>query len=108
MKSLNLRLLFISFTFFISYSLFSQSVTSIIPTSAITGQTIDIIIRGNGTHFQQGVTSLDMGSDIQCPSSRIQVQNPLLLTASITISANATAGTRDIKVFTKNEVQSID
>ena len=48
-----------------------------------------------------------MGSDIQCPSSRIQVQNPLLLTASITISANATAGTRDIKVFTKNEVAQL-
>ena len=91
--------------FIISFeTTYSQTITSAIPTSAVPGQTIDIIIRGSGTHFQQGVTLLDFGQNIVAPQSRIQVQNSTLIYASITVSASCPAGVVDIKAITRNEV----
>ncbi len=91
-------------TLLITSDVLYQSITSAIPTSAIVGQTIDIIIRGTGTHFRQGVTTLDLGPGVNISNNKVQVQNSLLLTASITVSSTANPGLRDIKVITGNEI----
>ncbi len=94
-------------TIFSTFSLFSQSIISVVPTSATVGQTIDIVVRGNGTHFQQGISFVDLGADIIASPSKVQVQNANLLTASIVISPNAVEGLRNVKVITKNELAII-
>jgi len=93
---------------FLSGKIYSQTITSAIPTSATPGQTIDIIIRGTGTHFQQGITTLDFGNNITAPATKIQVQNASLIYASITVSANCPAGIVNIRAITKNEVAVIN
>jgi len=98
----------LSLLIFINNDVISQSITSAIPTSAIVGQTIDIIIRGTGTHFRQGATTLDLGPGVNVFNNKVQVQNSLLLTASITVSSVANPGLRDIKVITGSEVASFN
>ncbi len=107
MKIIKLRFLLMPITLFITESLIAQTLSSVVPTSTTIGQTIDIIIRGNGTHFQQGLTTLDLGNDIICHPTKVQVQNAQLLTASITVNANAVTGSRDIRVITKNEIATL-
>lgn len=102
MKNRNCNILrFIIVLFSLCAHIQAQTITSLAPNSAILGQTIDVLIQGMSTHFQNGVSRADLGQDITV--QKFVVANAQLGTATIQISNNAQLGQRTVKVTTGTE-----
>ncbi|MEX0967002.1 MAG: hypothetical protein WD077_07175 [Bacteroidia bacterium] len=82
------------------------SIVSLAPASAIPGQQLNIIIMGVNTHFQQGLTQVQLGDGISVQS--IQVQAPDRLSALVEIDASAADGFRQVVVTTASERAEMD
>jgi hypothetical protein len=80
----------------------SQVVTSVIPTSGVPGQTLDVMVRGENTHFVQGQSHVSFGTGVNVLG--FNVINPTLGTASIQVLGGAVSGKRDVQVITSNEI----
>lgn len=90
-------ILFVCFT-----SAYGQAkILSILPNISYPGQTQDVTIRGQGTHFHDRTTLVDLGQGIQV--QQVDVINSETVIARISIPATATAGSRDVTVVTGNE-----
>jgi hypothetical protein len=76
-------------------------ILSILPNANYQGQTQDVTIRGLGTHFRDRVTTVSMGQGIQVQS--VDVINTETIIARVSVSPNATAGSRDVTIVTGNE-----
>jgi hypothetical protein len=81
---------------------FSQSVMSVSPNSAIPGAAKDIVVRTVGTHFKDGVTTANFGAGITVKN--FKVSNQELGTASIIVDKNAAPAPRTITLTTGSEV----
>jgi hypothetical protein len=100
-----------SLIFFITISmpfyLFSQNLVSINPSSASKGQTLNVTITGNNTHFSQGSGTLvyfDQGSStIIVNSSNATTTNTIQ--ANITVGQSTLTGSHDVCVY--NNVDGI-
>lgn len=68
--------------------------TSIVPNAGRQGQSLDVVITGEG--FVEGVTLVEMGSGITV--AEVDVTSETSLTASIVISPSAALGARDVVV----------
>ena len=90
----------------VSGSIFSVTaspaiLSAISPNTGAQGQTADILLTGQNTHFSQGLTSASFGLGITLNS--LVINSPLTATANITIAANATPGVRTVSVVTGGE-----
>ncbi len=83
----------------------AQSITTLTPNSGAIGQTVDVVIRGVNTHFQQNVSIVNFGQGINVQNLRIP--NPLTITATIQITGAALPGFKDVIVTTGSEAASI-
>ena len=78
------------------------SILSITPNTATQGQTgVNVSVTGQGTHFNNGST-LDVGAGITVSS--LVATDATHLNAQLNISAQATAGQKDVAVVTLTEV----
>lgn len=90
---------------------FSQELISVSPSSVnASGQTLDLIITGNNTHFDpNGGTTLDFqyykGSDKAATLNSYSVLSPTALKANITIPSNAETGDYGIYVSNSQDGQ---
>lgn len=80
----------------------AQLISSLTPNSGSIGQTVDVLIRGVNTHFQNNVSHADFGQGILVQNLR--VSNPLTATATISITNAASTGFRDVSIVTGAEV----
>ena len=99
MKTLLITLLL----FILPIVTFSQSLVSINPNTGNAGQTLNVTITGNNTHFNQGSGtivdfSFNQGSNTTVVNS-INATSPTSLIANITIPSNTYTGTYDVSVF---------
>jgi len=82
---------------------------SVVPNAAQTGQSLQVEIKGEFTHFAQGTTQANFGAGItvggasQNAFGPVTVINPTTVTAQITISASAVVGPRTVSVQTGAE-----
>ena len=75
------------------------NITSVSPVKGSHGQTLDVAITGNGTHFVNGVSqAVFSGAGIVVNSTA--VSDPLHATASITVADGAAPGAREVNVIT--------
>jgi hypothetical protein len=82
------------------------AILSLNPSTGQQGQTnLVLTITGQNTHFVQGTSSLNLGSDITINS--VSVSNATSLVANITIPSTATVGTHTAVVTTGSEVASL-
>jgi hypothetical protein len=77
------------------------NLTSAMPGSAQAGATVNVVVNGAFTSFQQGVSMVSFGSGITVNS--VTVASATQLTANITVASNASVGSRDINVTTNSE-----
>jgi hypothetical protein len=82
-------------------SAFAQEITLLTPESGTPGQTLDVLVRGIGTHFQNNVSVASFGPDITV--QKFAVSNSLTGTATIKIGAGASVGMRTVSVKTGSE-----
>jgi hypothetical protein len=75
------------------------------PASAQVGATVNVAIAGAFTTFQQGFSSVSFGSGITVNS--ITVTGLAQLSANITVTSNATVGSRDITVTTNSQTVTL-
>jgi RHS repeat-associated protein/uncharacterized repeat protein (TIGR01451 family) len=75
------------------------------PNSGQQGQTLNVNITGQSTHFIQGLTSANFGSGITVTT--LKVNSATSATASLTIAATAVLGARTVMVTTSGEVESL-
>ncbi len=68
--------------------------TSLAPSSALLGQTLNVILTGN--NFVDGVSSVSFGNGISINATTIN--SATQITANISIAANAALGARDVSV----------
>src|SRR5208337_560187 len=68
------------------------------PNSGLQGQTLNVAITGQYTHFAQGVSTASFGAGITVNS--LTVADATDATANITISPTATPGARTVTVTT--------
>jgi|GEM_PF-1899311 len=76
-------------------------IISIIPSLLLKSQTVNIVIKGENTHFSQGITMLNAGNDIVVKS--INVSSSVLLTATISVNNNAKIAYHKLTVTTGSE-----
>lgn len=81
------------------------SLLSASPASAQAGSTANVVVNGQFTSFQQGVSTVSFGSGVAV--NIITVNSATQLTANITVAANATVGSRDISVTTNGQTQTL-
>lgn len=81
-------------------------IISVVPSTVLKGQQINIIIKGENTHFVQSETSIDFGQGISVKS--VSVSGPTILTAVIQVDAAATTGSRKLVVQTSQEFVEMD
>lgn len=75
------------------------SINSLTPNSGEQGETLNILVSGTGTHFQDGVTTASVsGSGITVNS--VTVTSPTLATVNVTIASGAGSGARNLTVST--------
>lgn len=84
----------------------AQVITFVTPNSGIPGKTIDVVIRGINTHFQNGVSVADFGSAVKV--QKFHVSNTLTATATIHIESAASVGFRRVAVTTGSEVAELE
>lgn len=106
MNHKRVMILFVVLFSIITRSLYAQVITSMTPGSAMPGKTLDVLIRGLGTHFQNGVSVADFGNDIIV--RRLAVSNALTATATIEVGSAATTGFRTVRMRTNSEVAEIE
>ncbi|HZR29627.1 MAG TPA: RHS repeat-associated core domain-containing protein [Terriglobales bacterium] len=75
------------------------------PNSGQQGQTLNVTITGQSTHFTQGLTSANFGFGITVTT--LKVNSATNATATLNIAATATLGTRTVTVTTNGEVVSL-
>jgi len=97
-KSLLLLFLFISKSIIL---LAQPEIISIVPSMFLKSQTVNIVIKGENTHFMQGITTIYAGKDISITS--VNVSGPELLTATININASAKSGLYTIFITSSGE-----
>ena len=73
-------------------------------TSAQQGETVDISILGQYTHWTQGITKVTFGQGITV--SNLTIVSPASATATLTIDGDAYIGGRQTTVTTNNEIVS--
>jgi hypothetical protein len=84
----------------------SQTISSLAPSSGISGQVIDVIVRGVSTNFKNGFSRADFGAGITV--EKFSVLDLITGIATINISSSATIGFRRVIVTTNNEIASLD
>lgn len=84
------------------YALAQSEIISVIPNSGYQGQDLNIMIKGENSHFQQNSTTVDFGAGIKV--NHIIVSSNLLLTANVTIDKNISFGDKKLTVTTGTEV----
>lgn len=80
----------------------TTAISLIDPNSAQQGQSLDVAITGQFTHFAQGTTDVVFGAGITV--NRIAVADATHLTASVTIGPTAAVGARTVTVTSGTEV----
>jgi hypothetical protein len=83
----------------------AQVITSVTPGSGTPGKTVDVVVRGVNTHFQNGVSIASFGSGINV--LKFRVSNALTGTATIQIANNASPGNNTVSVQTGNELAEL-
>ena len=81
------------------------ALTSVVPGSALQGESLNVQITGQLTHFQQNVTVASFGDDITVDS--LTVTSPTTATAAITIAAAALPVPRTVTLTTLGEQASL-
>ncbi len=81
------------------------AINSASPGTGQAGSTVNVVIDGAFTSFQQGVTTVSLGSGTT--TNFVTVANATQLTANVTISSTATAGARDIVVTTNSQTETL-
>ena len=105
MKNIGLRLtLLLHIGMLFSQIGYGQSITALAPSSAVPGQTIDVVIRGINTGFRNGITRVQMTGVSGITVQRVSVQDANTAIATLTIDANATPGDCDVMITTGTEV----
>lgn len=84
----------------------AQTITAIAPMSGTPGQTIDVMVRGAGTHFINQISLADFGAEIAV--QKFLVHDSLTGLATILISPSAQPGFRKVIVTTLNEIASLE
>jgi hypothetical protein len=85
-----------------AFTVIRPKITAVTPSSWPRGQTIDLMIWGENTHFAQGTSrAIFGGSGITVNSTR--VTDATHAEASVTISQTAAPGTREVNVLTGTE-----
>ena len=79
--------------------------TAVTPDSAQQGQTLDVTITGQDTHFVQDSTTVGLGADVAVTA--VQVASPTSLVATIAIGVNAVASPRTVTLVTGTETVSL-
>ncbi|HET6978762.1 MAG TPA: RHS repeat-associated core domain-containing protein [Pyrinomonadaceae bacterium] len=84
------------------------SLLSVNPTRATQGQTLNVTLHGENTHWVQGVTRASFGPEVSVNGAAmgelgtVSVSNFTTATAQITISATAALAPRTVRVVTPN------
>ncbi len=71
------------------------------PGTAQAGATVNVVVDGAFTDFQQGVTTASFGGGVTV--NFITVASPTQLTANVTVASNASVGSRDITITTNSQ-----
>lgn len=79
---------------------------SVNPTSVKQGETINVAVAGQFTHFEQGSTQVDFNTGVTVNS--IIVTSPTAFTANITVASNAPTGLRPVIVTTGDEIVGLN
>lgn len=87
-------------------TLAQADIAAVMPNSAYVGQEASIVIRGDGTHFSQGLTSVTFGPGIDVLNTF--VTNPFTLSARVRVQSNAALGPRDVVVVSGAEQVSVE
>ncbi|HEY5329958.1 MAG TPA: Ig-like domain-containing protein [Acidobacteriaceae bacterium] len=77
------------------------SLVSTTPSSAQAGATANIVVNGAFTSFTQGTSTVGFGSGVTV--NTVTVNSTTMLTANITVAANASVGARNVNVTTGSE-----
>jgi hypothetical protein len=77
------------------------TIQSLIPSSGFKGQQLDLVIRGNNTHFSNGVTQILIDGGIVV--NAISVQSNVVIMASVTIGTGVGVGLKTVQVNTGTE-----
>ncbi|MFI5221440.1 MAG: hypothetical protein ACHQK8_03870 [Bacteroidia bacterium] len=105
MKRIFLLVSFVAFNILMKAQTIVPTLTSIAPNAGSTGQTMDVMIKGSGTSFLQGITKIDMGPNIYIDPNLVRVHNKEMLTATIKITSdNSKIGVYGVTVTTNNEI----
>jgi 6-phosphogluconolactonase (cycloisomerase 2 family) len=83
----------------------APALIAITPDNAQQGQTLDVAITGENTHFAAGQTTVSFGADVAVTA--VQVASPTSLVATISIGANAVASPRTVTAVTGSETVSL-
>jgi hypothetical protein len=89
MKTLRtlVSLIVLTFASIFNHASGQGQIISLTPNTAYVGQTSDIVIRGMGTSFKNGITRVDFGQDVTI--NRVTVQNTTTLDVQVTVSGTA-------------------
>ncbi len=91
----------------------SPTISSVSPGSALQGQSIQVLISGQNTHFLQGTTKANFGPGISVNGGIagapgvVQVTSPTTATAQISVPATSDTGNRTVVVTTGSEDVSL-
>ncbi len=91
----------------------TPAITSSLPGSAPRGQSLQVTITGQNTHFVQGVTKANFGPGVSVGAAAagaagpVTVTSPTSATATLDISASAATGSRNLSVQTSEETASL-
>lgn len=105
---MNYRVIPMSMVFFAIFlqSVCAQVITSVTPNSATPGSSLDVLVRGINTHFQNGISVADFGPGVIV--KKFYVSNQITGTATIQIENPVSPGFRTIRVQTGNELAVIE
>ncbi|MEO8259432.1 MAG: reprolysin-like metallopeptidase [Acidobacteriota bacterium] len=78
------------------------TILGVTPFVVARGETTDVVITGLNTHFVNGVTVVDLGAGVAINS--VTVTSATVARASVTVSAAASVGFRDVRATTGAEV----
>ncbi|HEX3985959.1 MAG TPA: Ig-like domain-containing protein [Acidobacteriaceae bacterium] len=81
------------------------ALSSASPGAGQAGATLNVVVDGAFTNFQQGVTTVSFGSGITV--NFVTVSSATQLTANITINSNASVGGRDLQITTNSQSETL-
>jgi hypothetical protein len=82
------------------------ALTTISPSMGQAGQTVNVVVNGVFTTFQQGFSSVTLGDGIV--TNFVTVNSTTQLTANVTIPSNASAGNTYVSVTTNGQTLTLD